>query len=72
MSLEMDMANGDVFTYCFLKHFLTFLPVSRVGAVCAESQGSGNGTASLEQLVQKSDEERPIHLLHSSRGREMG
>lgn len=39
---------------------------------CAESQGSWNDTASLEQLVQKSDKEKPIRLLHSSRGREMG
>lgn len=37
----------------------------------AESQDSGNDTASLEQLVQKCDKEKPIHLLHCSRGREM-
>lgn len=67
----MDMANGDVFTYCFLKHFLTFLCLPPEREQRAESQDSGNDTASLEQLVQKCDKEKPIRLLHGSRGKEV-
>lgn len=67
----MDMANGDVFTYCFLKHFLTFLLLPE-REQHAQSQGSWNDTAILEQLVQKCAEEEPTHPLHSSRGSRTG
>jgi len=64
----MDMADGYVFKYCFLKQLLFCILAE--DERCDRRQRSLNDTASPKQLVQKWDKEKLIHYPAQLQGKQ--